>query len=75
MFQNSVSRRTRLTLMFHLLRAISNSDPGVRGATKTNANPWMNHVLEIYALFMLLGVFTSLFIPETKRITLEELSG
>ncbi|KAI0380054.1 phosphate permease [Hypomontagnella monticulosa] len=47
----------------------------LRGATKENPNPWMDHVLEIYALFMLLGVFTTLFIPETKRKTLEELSG
>ncbi|KAI1074962.1 phosphate permease [Whalleya microplaca] len=46
-----------------------------RGATKDNANPWMDHVLEIYALFMLLGVGTTCFIPETKRKTLEELSG
>ncbi|KAI0898560.1 phosphate permease [Annulohypoxylon nitens] len=45
------------------------------GATKENPNPWMDHVLEIYALFMLLGCFTTLFIPETKRKTLEELSG
>ena len=36
---------------------------------------WMDHVLEIYALFMLLGCFTTLLIPETKRKTLEELSG
>lgn len=35
----------------------------------------MNHVLEIYALFMLLGCFTTLLIPETKRKTLEELCG
>jgi len=42
-----------------------------RGATKTNTNPWLNHVLEIFALFVLLGVFTSLCIPETKRSTLE----
>ena len=35
----------------------------------------MDHVLEIYALFMLLGCFTTLCIPETKRKTLEELSG
>lgn len=35
----------------------------------------MNHVLEIYALFMLLGCFTTLLIPETARKTLEELSG
>jgi PHS family inorganic phosphate transporter-like MFS transporter len=31
--------------------------------------------LEIYALFMFLGIFTTLCIPEIKRITLEELSG
>lgn len=35
----------------------------------------MDHVLEIYALFMLLGCLTTLLIPETKRKTLEELSG
>lgn len=46
-----------------------------RGATKDNAAPWMDHVLEIYALFMLLGCFTTLLIPETARKTLEELSG
>lgn len=46
-----------------------------RGGTTAQPNPWMDHVLEIYALFMLLGVFTTLFIPETKRKTLEELSG
>lgn len=46
-----------------------------RGATKENASPWMNHVLEIYALFMLLGCFSTLLIKETKRKTLEELAG
>ncbi|KAK9465990.1 major facilitator superfamily domain-containing protein [Lipomyces arxii] len=35
---------------------------------------WMNHVMEIYALFMLLGFFVSLCVPETKRQTLEDLS-
>ncbi|KOS17398.1 Inorganic phosphate transporter PHO84 [Escovopsis weberi] len=45
------------------------------GATKTNASPWLDHVLEIFALFMLLGCFTTLLIPETARKTLEELSG
>lgn len=35
----------------------------------------MNHVLQIYALFMLLGCFTTLLIPETARKTLEELNG
>lgn len=46
-----------------------------RGATKDNAQPWLNHVLQIFALFMLLGCFTTLLIPETARKTLEELSG
>jgi PHS family inorganic phosphate transporter-like MFS transporter len=31
--------------------------------------------MEIFALFMLCGVFTSFLIPETKRKTLEELAG
>ena len=45
------------------------------GATKTNANPWQDHVMQIYSLFMFLGIFTTLLIPETKRLTLEKLSG
>lgn len=45
------------------------------GGTPENPNPWMDHVLEIYALFMLLGCLTTLLIPETARRTLEELSG
>ena len=44
-------------------------------ATGAAASPWLNHVMEIFALFMLCGVFTSLLIPETKRKTLEELAG
>lgn len=46
-----------------------------RGATAQNASPWLNHVMEIYALFMFLGIFTTLLIPETKRKTLEQLAG
>ncbi|KAI5478297.1 MFS transporter, PHS family, inorganic phosphate transporter [Pseudohyphozyma bogoriensis] len=38
-------------------------------------NNWINHVLEIFALFMLTGIFSSLLIPETKGKSLEELSG
>ncbi|KAK3353052.1 major facilitator superfamily domain-containing protein [Lasiosphaeria hispida] len=40
-----------------------------------NSNPWMDHVLQIYALFMLLGIGSTALIVETKRKTLEELSG
>ena len=31
--------------------------------------------MKIYAFFMLLGCFFTLLIPETKRITLEQLAG
>jgi MFS transporter, PHS family, inorganic phosphate transporter len=31
--------------------------------------------MQIFALFMLLGMFTSFLIPETKRKTLEQLAG
>ncbi|KAK9234483.1 major facilitator superfamily domain-containing protein [Lipomyces kononenkoae] len=34
---------------------------------------WLNHVMEIFALFMLLGVFVSFLVPETKRQTLEDI--
>ena len=34
-----------------------------------------NEILEIFALFMFLGIFTTFLIPETKRKTLEELAG
>lgn len=45
------------------------------GATGPAASPWLNHVMEIYALFMFIGIFTSFLIPETKRKTLEQLAG
>jgi hypothetical protein len=38
-------------------------------------NGWVNHLMEIFALFMLLGFFLSWLIPETNNRTLEELSG
>jgi MFS transporter, PHS family, inorganic phosphate transporter len=37
--------------------------------------PWVLHLMEIFAGFMLCGVLISLLIPETKRRTLEELAG
>lgn len=45
------------------------------GPHKTVANPWLNHVMQIYAAFMFAGIFTTLLIPETKRKTLEDLAG
>lgn len=41
----------------------------------SSATPWLKHVMQIFALFMLCGCFTTLLIPETKRKSLEELSG
>ncbi|GAB5590016.1 hypothetical protein Unana1_04916 [Umbelopsis nana] len=37
-------------------------------------NNWIDHLLEIFAFFMLTGIFSSLLIPETKGKSLEELS-
>ncbi|KAG9230514.1 putative inorganic phosphate transporter PHO84 [Amylocarpus encephaloides] len=45
------------------------------GATGAAASPWINHIMQIFALFMLAGLLTSFLIPETKRKTLEELAG
>ncbi|GAA6060098.1 hypothetical protein JCM10212_003506 [Sporobolomyces blumeae] len=38
-------------------------------------NAFVPHILEIFALFMLTGFFSTLLIPETKGKSLEELSG
>lgn len=44
------------------------------GCPADKKNCWLNHVMQIYALFMFLGIFTTMLLPETKRQTLEELS-
>lgn len=46
-----------------------------RGAKKHDESPWLNHVMQIFALFMFCGIHTSLVIPETTRKTLGDLSG
>ncbi|KAF9466495.1 phosphate transporter [Collybia nuda] len=38
-------------------------------------NQFVKHILEIFALFMLTGVFSTLLLPETKGQTLEKLSN
>jgi len=38
-------------------------------------NKFVPHILEIFALFMLTGIFSTLLLPETKGKTLEELSN
>lgn len=44
------------------------------GCSKEDKNCFLPHVMEIFALFMLLGFFLSFLIPETKRKSLEQLS-
>lgn len=46
-----------------------------RGAKKHDESPWLNHVMQIFALFMFGDILTSFLIPETKRRTLEDLGG
>ena len=36
---------------------------------------FLKHILEIFAFFMLTGVFSTLLLPETKNLTLEDLSA
>lgn len=43
------------------------------GCSADDKNCFLPHVMEIFALFMFLGIGTSLLIPETKRKTLEEI--
>jgi PHS family inorganic phosphate transporter-like MFS transporter len=38
-------------------------------------NKFVKHILEIFALFMLTGIFSTLLLPETMNKTLEELSN
>lgn len=45
------------------------------GCEGNDCSPYLDHLLQLFALFMLLGTLTSLLIPETKGLTLEELSG
>ncbi|KAH7317770.1 H+ symporter [Rhexocercosporidium sp. MPI-PUGE-AT-0058] len=37
--------------------------------------PWLNHLMQIFALFMFCGTLVSFLVPETKGRTLEELAG
>lgn len=46
-----------------------------KGATHENPTPWIHGVMQIFALFMLLGMGTSWLVPESKRVRLEELAG
>lgn len=40
-----------------------------------DCSPWLPHLMEIFACFMLCGTLVSFLIPETKLLTLEVLAG
>jgi nitrate/nitrite transporter NarK len=48
---------------------------GAKEGKNSSDTPWLNHVMQIFALFMLCGCFTSVLIPETRGKTLELMSG
>jgi PHS family inorganic phosphate transporter-like MFS transporter len=41
----------------------------------TACQPWLNRLMQIFALFMFCGTLVSFLVPETKGRTLEELAG
>lgn len=45
------------------------------GAIGPDASPFLNRVMQIFALFMFLGILSTFLIPETKGKSLEELAG
>ncbi|PQE15073.1 H+ symporter protein [Rutstroemia sp. NJR-2017a BVV2] len=45
------------------------------GCTGQGCAPWLNHLMQIFALFMLCGTLVSFLVPETRGRTLEELAG
>ncbi|KHN99818.1 phosphate permease [Metarhizium album ARSEF 1941] len=47
----------------------------VDGCVGNACSPYLDRLLKLFALFMLLGTMVSFLIPETKGLTLEELSG
>ncbi|OAA38833.1 phosphate permease [Metarhizium rileyi] len=47
----------------------------VAGCVGNDCSPYLDRLLKLFALFMLLGTLVSFLIPETKGLTLEELSG
>lgn len=46
-----------------------------RGCRGDDCSPWLHHLMQIFALFMLCGTLVSFLLPETKGCTLEELAG
>lgn len=61
-------------LVFGPLRSIG-ADANLAKTDPRWSTPWLAHIMQIFALIMLCGFFSSFLIPETKRKTLEELGA
>jgi PHS family inorganic phosphate transporter-like MFS transporter len=48
---------------------------GATSKPRSEANPWLNHVMQIFSAFIFASIFTILLISKTKRKTLEDLAG
>ncbi|KAI1116879.1 major facilitator superfamily domain-containing protein [Nemania sp. NC0429] len=48
------------------------ADPDCKGS---DCSPWIDKLMQIFALFMFSGLLVSFLVPETKGYTLEELAG
>src|SRR6185436_13460599 len=59
-------------LVFGPLKSIGANDTLAKTDPRWST-PWLPHIMQIFALVMMLGFFTSFLVPETKRKTLEEL--
>ncbi|KAI1179392.1 major facilitator superfamily domain-containing protein [Nemania sp. FL0916] len=47
----------------------------VEGCQDAECTPWIDKLMQIFALFMFTGLLVSFLVPETKGYTLEELAG
>ena len=45
------------------------------GCKGSACSPWLDHLMQIFAFFMLCGIFVSFLVPETKGLSLEVLAG
>jgi PHS family inorganic phosphate transporter-like MFS transporter len=45
------------------------------GCNGSACSPWLDHLMQIFALFMFCGIFVSFLVPETKGLSLEVLAG
>lgn len=55
--------------------SLLNKDSPADCKAGSSCSPWLDRLMQIFALFMFCGFCVSFLIPETKGVTLEELAG